>query len=77
MVQISQRIYLSHILYENEYKYRYGEKKNELVQFTFANMNTGEEVVKKMTYEKAIELAYMRSKDGRYKNYEYLIDIAH
>lgn len=47
MVQISQRIYLSHILYENEYKYRYGEKKNELVQFTFANVNTGKEVVKK------------------------------
>ena len=40
MVQISQRIYLSHILYENEYKYRYGEKKNELVQFIFANVNT-------------------------------------
>ena len=73
MVQISQRIYLSHILHENEYKYRYGEKKNELVQFTFANVNTGKEVVKKMTYEKAIELAYMRSKDGRYKNYKYYI----
>ena len=73
MVQISQRIYLSHILYENEYKYRYGAKKNELVQFTFANVNTGKEVVKKMTYEKAIELAYMRSKDGRYKNYKYYI----
>lgn len=73
MVQISQRIYLSHILYENEYKYRYSEKKNELVQFTFANVNTDKEVVKKMTYEKAIELAYMRSKDGRYKNYKYYI----
>lgn len=49
MVQISQRIYLSHILYENEYKYRYGEKKNELVQFTFANVNTGNKLYSPQT----------------------------
>lgn len=74
MVQISLKIYLSEKIFENEYEYTYGKQKDNLVSFVFYNVVTDKAVSKKMTYKKAIQLAYMRARDGRYKNYEYIIE---
>ena len=46
---------------------------NEWVTFTYMNTKTGKETEKKMTYRHAISLAQDRSRDGLYKNYEYII----
>ena len=73
MQQIAVKIQISDELFKNEYRYFYGELKNELVTFTYINAKTGKEIEKKMTYRRALNLAHDRSRDGRYKNYEYVI----
>ena len=73
MHQIALKIQISDELFKNEYRYFYGELKNELVTFTYMNAKTGKETEKKMTYRRALNLAHDRARDGRYKNYEYII----
>ena len=73
MYQIALKIQISDELFKNEYRYFYGELMNEWVTFTYMNTKTGKETEKKMTYRHAISLAQDRSRDGRYKNYEYII----
>lgn len=73
MYQIALKIQISDELFKNEYSYFYGELMNELVTFTYMNTKTGKETEKKMTYRRAINLAQDRARDGRYKNYEYII----
>lgn len=45
------------------------------MDFTFIKIKTGKCNKKQglFTYKQAIELARMRTKDGRYKNFEFLI----
>ena len=73
MYQIALKIQISDELFKNEYCYFYGELMNELVTFTFVNTKNGKETEKKMTYRRALSLAHDRARDGRYKNYEYII----
>lgn len=44
-----------------------------MVDFTYINIKNGKETTKRMTIQKAVELAEERREDGRYKNYEYFI----
>ena len=73
MQHIALKIQISDELFKNEYRYFYGELKNELVTFTYINVKTGKEAEKKMTYRCALNLAHDRARDGRYENYEYVI----
>lgn len=75
MKQIEKKIFASEEIFANEYDYTFGEKKNEKVDFTFVNVVTAKEITKHaiFTYRQALNLARERSKDGRYKNYEYVI----
>lgn len=76
MRQIEAKIYISDELLENEYAYTFGEKKEEKVDFTFVNVATGKEITKHaiFTYRQALNLARERRNDGRYRNYEYIIN---
>lgn len=73
MIQISLKIYLSKYIYANEYKYMYGELEETLVNLVYLNVKTDKTTSRKMIYSKALALAYDREGDGRYKNYEFLI----
>lgn len=76
MRQIEAKIYISDELLENEYAYTFGEKKEEKVDFTFVSVATGKEITKHaiFTYRQALNLARERRNDGRYRNYEYIIN---
>lgn len=75
MKQIEKKTFVSEEIFANEYDYMYGKKKNEKVDFTFINVVTAKEITKHaiFTYRQALNLARERSKDGRYRNYEYVI----
>lgn len=75
MKQIEARTYITDQIYEKEWEYTYGKLKEEKVDFTFIKIKTGKCNKKQglFTYKQAIELARMRTKDGRYKNFEFLI----
>lgn len=75
MKQIEARTYITHQIHEKEWEYTYGNLQEEKVDFTFIKIKTGKSNKKKglFTYKQAIELARMRTKDGRYKNFEFLI----
>ena len=69
----SARIFISTGIFREEWEYMFGSKKNEAVTFTFCNVKTGKETERTLTYSTALELAIMRSRDGRYKNFEFWI----
>ena len=76
MVQVEQKIWVAEKIFEHEYQYYYGDKKNELVSFTYYNFKKDRESTQiKVTYEYALALARSRSRDGRYKNFEYFIGL--
>lgn len=77
MIQIEAKTFVSEEILHYEHEYTYGAKQDEKVDFTFRNTKTGKETTKTkkelFTYKKALLLARDRRKDGRYKNYEYII----
>lgn len=72
MIQLTFKIEISNDIFQNEYAYMYGDKKNDLVTFVYCH-KSGKEIEILMTYSRALSLALERSKDGRYKNYTYYI----
>ena len=73
MYEIEKDTYVSEKILYNEYSYRYGTKKMEIVEFIYSNVKSGKETIREFTYSQALNLARERRKDGRYKNYEYYI----
>ncbi len=74
MNEIERRIYVDDELLKNEYSYLFGEKKDEIVNFVYSNIKTGKESEHKhWNYAEALNLARARARDGRYKNFEFLI----
>lgn len=68
------KVFISDEIFRNEYDYLYGSKADWKVSFVFYNVKKDKEGKSvNMTYKKALDLAYYRSRDGRYKNFEYLI----
>ena len=74
MKDISLKIKISDFLYDHEFDFAYGNKSNNKVTFVYVNIKTGKETKKYFTYKEALELAYKRSSDGRYKNFVYEIE---
>lgn len=76
MIEIEKRIYVSEDLFKNEYSYTYGENKDKLVNFVYYNWRKDRESRPiERTYNDALSLARSRARDGRYKNYEFLITL--
>ena len=76
MIEIEKRIYVSEDLFKNEYSYTYGENKDKLVNFVYYNWKKDRESRPiEWTYNDALSLARSRARDGRYKNYEFLITL--
>ena len=77
MKEIERRIYVSEEILNNEYSYAYGENKNKEVTFTFYQVKTKKEATRIWNnYSEALALARYKANDKRYKNYEFLIDVA-
>lgn len=76
MIEIEKRIYVSENLFKNEYSYLYGVDKNKLVNFIYYNWKKDKEGTPiQWKYKDALSLARSRARDGRYKNYEFLITL--
>ena len=75
--EIERNIYVSEDIALHEYQYVYGEKKDNKVWFTYYNFKKHEEgkTIEYENYSKALAFARYRANDGRYKNYEFWIDI--
>ena len=75
--EIERNIYVSEDIALHEYQYVYGEKKDNKVWFTYYNFKKDEEgkTIEYKNYSAALTLARKRAGDGRYKNYEYWIEI--
>lgn len=73
VIQIYPRVFIDEKIFNEEYAYRYGSKKDVLVEFNYVNEKNDKYTPKKFTYSKAITLAEERKNDGRYKNYRYEI----
>lgn len=61
---------------KDEYSYYFGDKKDVKVSFFYYNVKRDRKnELTHMNYKEAIDLALMRSGDGRYKNYEFYIQL--
>lgn len=74
MYEIEHRTWVDEYCFRNEYELQFGDKRDEIVVFQYYNKKHDKEgkAISK-TYRKALELARDRARDGRYKNYEFLI----
>lgn len=73
LVQIYPKVFIDKRIFDEEYEYRYGNKKDVLVEFNYIQEKKERYIPKKFTYYDAITLAEERMNDGRYKNYRYEI----
>lgn len=73
LVQIYPKVFIDKRIFDEEYEYRYGSKKDVLVEFNYVHEKKDRYTPKKFTYSSAITLAERRMNDGRYKNYRYEI----
>lgn len=74
MYEIEHRIWIDKYCFSNEYALQFGDKRDEIVVFQYYNKKHDKEGNKiSKCYLEALELARSRSRDGRYKNYEFLI----
>lgn len=75
MIEVEHRIYLDERIYREEYAYTYGAMSERLVTFRYYNVKrdkTSHAIYR--TYKEALSFARGRARDGRYKNYEFLIE---
>lgn len=77
MVELERRIFVDRYIMLNEYEYTFGEKKNDLVYYSLYNVRTNKENrLFADTYNKVLKHVRERARDGRYKNYEFLISLS-
>lgn len=76
MKEIERRIFVDDTILANEYDYKFGENKHTSVYFTYFNIKTYKYYKHiPMPYKEALTIARSKSRDGRYKNYEFLINL--
>lgn len=77
MKQLTDKIFIDETLFNNEHSFYFGARRGEKVNLTFSNIN-GKDVTKNglFTYREALEVATRRARDGRYRNFEYLITLS-
>lgn len=74
MNEIERRIFVSEKILLNEYEYVYGNRKNNMVKFSYYNfVKDRENIGIRMRYNDALALARGRANDKRYKNFEFFI----
>lgn len=73
--ELERKIYVDEVILKDEYSYLYGANKGVVVYFQYFHCKThrdGEKIACK-NYGYALWLARDRARDGRYKNYEFLL----
>ena len=76
MKELEKRIFVDEEIILNEYDYTFGEKKSVEVYYSLLNVKTDK--VTSMyadTYNNVLRHTRERARDGRYKNYEFLISL--
>lgn len=76
-IEIERKIYLSDILFKNEYDYMFGKYQNDrVIKVTYYKEKNdySKTIDSKFTLKEAIEFARNRMRDKRYRNYQILID---
>ena len=76
MKELEKRIFVDEEIILNEYDYTFGEKKSVEVYYSLLNVKTDK--LTRMyadTYNNVLIHTRERARDGRYKNYEFLISL--
>ena len=76
MKELEKRIFVDEEIILNEYDYTFGEKKDVEVYYSLLNVKTDK--LTSMfadTYNNVLRHTRERARDGRYKNYEFLISL--
>lgn len=74
MKEIERNVFLSDELFENEYEYMFGSKKDEIVTIIYYNTKTDKETVKRFwNYKLTLATAHGKAIDKRCKNFQYYI----
>ena len=76
MKELEKRIFVDEEIILNEYDYTFGEKKNVEVYYSLLNVKTDK--LTRMfadTYNNVLRHTRERARDGRYKNYQFLITL--
>lgn len=77
MVEIEFRIFIDEEFHRNFDSWYTGDNKDRKVKFTYHNAKTDKDVSKThLNFHDAICLARRREQDGRYKNFEFLIEVS-
>lgn len=77
MVELERRIFVDREIMLHEYDYVYGNKTNDLVYYSLYHVKKNKENrLFADTYNKVLKHARERARDGRYKNYEFLISLS-
>ena len=76
MKELEKRIFVDTEIMYNEYDYTFGDKKSVEVYYSLLNVKTDE--LTRMfadTYNNVLRHTRERARDGRYKNYQFLITL--
>ena len=76
MKELEKRIFVDEEIILNEYDYTFGEKKSVEVYYSLLNVKTDK--LTRMyadTYNNVLRHTRERARDGRYKNFEFLISL--
>jgi hypothetical protein len=68
------KVFVSDEIKNREKEYLCGAFKDKLVTLTYCNKRSNKETDRKMTYDHAFSLALNRALDGRYKNFNFIIE---
>lgn len=75
-IQLNSVVFIDHEIIKDEYSYYFGDKKDVKVRFFYYNVKKDSETeLLKRNYKEALILALSRMADGRYKNYEFYIQL--
>lgn len=75
-ISFTSVVFIDQEIFKDEYSYYFGEKKSVKVRFFYYNFKKDRyKEVPGMDYKEALDLALMRGRDGRYKNYEFYIQL--
>ena len=76
MKELEKRIFVDEEIMLNEYDYTFGEKKSVEVYYSLLNVKTDKLTsMYADTYTNVLRHTRERARDGRYKNYEFLISL--
>ena len=76
MKKIERNIYVEDEIFKNEYEFVYGDKCTTLCYMVYYNIKSDAcSCHISGTYSECLNFARKRASDGRYKNFEFIINI--